>query len=443
MAVLVAGSVLLTVPAGASTATTVPARPSVPAPSVPAPADPAPADPAPDAAAGPVDAPPAPGPDTGSEELRAQVADLTSQVDALDVQAEVAFEDWNEVQAELDTLMAREVAAQVSLDDAGQALQADRAAASRRVRALYRTGGATEIAWTAFAGSGSGFAQAAQQYKAARVVLDSDAATVVRARDRVAVAVSSSAEVQELRRQRTALEAEAEVRHRTAEAALSARKALLATADAQLAETVERERVEAERVALEQALAAAAERAAQAAAVARADALALLSPEARAQALAQDSAGAAGPGGGPVRAGTVGSDVQAVIDRAAAGASSPTAAAAIRLAASRLGLPYTWGATGPGTFDCSGLTMWAYAQAGARIPRTSRQQYAGLPRVPVAELLPGDLVFYAHGSDPGSIHHVSIWLGDGLILTAPRTGDVVKVSPVWRQPLYGAVRVPG
>ena len=87
--------------------------------------------------------------------------------------------------------------------------------------------------------------------------------------------------------------------------------------------------------------------------------------------------------------------------------------------------------------------MWAYAQAGARLPRTSRQQYAGLPKVPVSSLLPGDLVFYAHGSDPGSIHHVAIWLGDGLILTAPRTGDVVKISAVWRQPLYGAVRPTG
>ena len=52
-------------------------------------------------------------------------------------------------------------------------------------------------------------------------------------------------------------------------------------------------------------------------------------------------------------------------------------------------------------------------------------------------------MFYADGSAPGSIHHVSIWLGDGLVLTAPRTGDVVKIAPAWRKPLYGAVRVQG
>ena len=273
--------------------------------------------------------------------------------------------------------------AQVTLDEAGRVLRSDQAHATRRVRALYRTGGTTEIAWTALATSGRGFSDAAAGFQQARVVLGSDAAGVARARDRVDVAVTASAEVQDLRRRRADLEDEAALRHRDAEAALAAGRALLAASGTALAEAVERERLEAERAALEAALAEAAARAA--------------AEQAAAQALAQGSAGAAGPGGGSVGAGTVGRDLQAVLDRAAAGASSPTAAAAIRAAGSRLGLPYTWGATGPGTFDCSGLTMWAYAQAGARIPRTSRQQYADLPRVPVSELLPGDLVFYAHG----------------------------------------------
>jgi cell wall-associated NlpC family hydrolase len=55
-------------------------------------------------------------------------------------------------------------------------------------------------------------------------------------------------------------------------------------------------------------------------------------------------------------------------------------------------------------------------------------------------MLPGDLLFYASGSAPGSIHHVSMYLGDGLMITAPRTGDVVKVSALWDKPVYGAVR---
>ncbi len=58
----------------------------------------------------------------------------------------------------------------------------------------------------------------------------------------------------------------------------------------------------------------------------------------------------------------------------------------------------------------------------------------------MAEAAPGDLIFYANGPDPGSIHHVALYLGDGLMLTAPRTGDVVKVAALWRTPVYGAVR---
>ena len=400
---------------------------------------------------------PSPDPAAGSEVVRAQVAALTAQVDQMDVQAEIAVEDWNAVTAELDALVTQEVQAQAALDDAGRALQADRAVATRRVRALYRAGGTTEIAWTVLAGAtdgtGTGLAQAASGFQAARVVLDSDAASVERARGRVDVAVTSSSQVQRLRRERAVLQTEAEERRRAAETALLVGRELLAAADDVLVEVVERERQEADRAALEAAL-----EAARAAAVARAAAAAQTVPAGlalqpadlvgmtsaeRAQALAQEAAGSAGPGGGAVRAGDVGADLQAVLERAAATAPSATAAAAIRAAGSRIGVPYTWGATGPATFDCSGLTMWAYAQAGLRLPRTSRQQYAGLPRVTVSSLLPGDLIFYANGSDPGSIHHVSIWLGDGLILTAPRTGDVVKISAVWRQPIYGAVRPAG
>ncbi len=107
------------------------------------------------------------------------------------------------------------------------------------------------------------------------------------------------------------------------------------------------------------------------------------------------------------------------------------------------GRPYQWGATGPGTFDCSGLTMWAYRQAGVSIPRTSRSQYAGLPRVPIDQMQPGDLVFFANGSSPSSIHHVGMYLGGGQMMHAPRTGDVVKVSALWSNGMYGAVRPTG
>lgn len=120
---------------------------------------------------------------------------------------------------------------------------------------------------------------------------------------------------------------------------------------------------------------------------------------------------------------------------------STAADAAVAAARTKLGFPYVWGATGPDVFDCSGLTMWAYKQAGVSIPRTSRQQYAGLPHVSTNDLLPGDLIFYAYNRlDPSSIHHVSMYIGDGMTLYAPESGDVVKIGPMRWGTIIGAAR---
>ena len=89
-------------------------------------------------------------------------------------------------------------------------------------------------------------------------------------------------------------------------------------------------------------------------------------------------------------------------------------------------------------FDCSGLTQYAYAQAGISIPRNSRAQYAALPKVSSDDLQAGDLVFWgSDASDPGSIDHVAIYLGGDQVVQAPQSGDVVKVSPMWWRQLRG------
>jgi len=123
----------------------------------------------------------------------------------------------------------------------------------------------------------------------------------------------------------------------------------------------------------------------------------------------------------------------------------PVARAAVRWALAQLGDPYRWGAAGPDTFDCSGLTSSAYRAAGVSIPRVSRAQWGAGPHVQLANLLPGDLIFYADNpSDPGTIHHVGIYIGNGLIVHAPHTGDVVRVASIWREGYAGATRiVPG
>ncbi|MEU1219670.1 C40 family peptidase [Streptomyces microflavus] len=108
---------------------------------------------------------------------------------------------------------------------------------------------------------------------------------------------------------------------------------------------------------------------------------------------------------------------------------------AIAYAIEQIGKPYEWGAEGPGSFDCSGLTSQAWAAAGRTIPRTSQEQWKQLPKVPVSSLRPGDLVIYFPKAT-----HVALYIGDGLVVQAPRPGTKVKASPVASNPLLGAVR---
>src|SRR6266566_5422310 len=118
------------------------------------------------------------------------------------------------------------------------------------------------------------------------------------------------------------------------------------------------------------------------------------------------------------------------------------AATAVAYAMRQLGKPYQWGAAGPAAFDCSGLTSSAYLAAGIVIPRVSADQFNAGPHVAVADLLAGDLVFYADDpAFPATIHHVGMYIGNGLMVHAPHTGDVVRVASIWRQGYAGAVRV--
>jgi cell wall-associated NlpC family hydrolase len=108
---------------------------------------------------------------------------------------------------------------------------------------------------------------------------------------------------------------------------------------------------------------------------------------------------------------------------------------AVEAALSKVGSPYQWGAAGPDSFDCSGLTMWAWAQAGVALPHNSGAQYAATPRVDRADLQPGDLLF--SGSP---IHHVGMYIGNGQMVEAPYTGATVRVVSADRSDYVGAGR---
>jgi cell wall-associated NlpC family hydrolase len=103
------------------------------------------------------------------------------------------------------------------------------------------------------------------------------------------------------------------------------------------------------------------------------------------------------------------------------------AGAAIAAARSQLGVPYRWGAASPGrAFDCSGLIMWAWAQGGKSLPHSSRSLFSMSQRISADQLQPGDLVF---GGNP--VHHVGLYIGNGMMIHAPHTGDVVRIAGIY------------
>ncbi|MET8554599.1 NlpC/P60 family protein [Streptomyces sp. NPDC004959] len=113
------------------------------------------------------------------------------------------------------------------------------------------------------------------------------------------------------------------------------------------------------------------------------------------------------------------------------------AGAAFSAAQTQLGKPYVYGATGPSSYDCSGLTSWAYKQAGVSLPRTSQAQAnAGTRIYSQSQLQVGDLVLFY-----GDLHHIGLYAGNGQVLHAPRTGTVVRYESIGNMPFQFGVRV--
>ncbi|MEU1405280.1 NlpC/P60 family protein [Streptomyces sp. NPDC005728] len=108
---------------------------------------------------------------------------------------------------------------------------------------------------------------------------------------------------------------------------------------------------------------------------------------------------------------------------------------AVEFATAQLGKPYVWGAEGPDSFDCSGLTSQAWAKAGRPVPRTSQEQWKQLKHVDIKDMRPGDLVIYFDDAS-----HVAMYVGDGAIIHAPRPGRTVTVAGAGSMPILGVVR---
>jgi cell wall-associated NlpC family hydrolase len=205
------------------------------------------------------------------------------------------------------------------------------------------------------------------------------------------------------------LVAERAAKRRQIKAALAERERLLDSINAEVQRLI-RERQEARERAARQAAAEAAREAAAAAAAAAEQETTAPSPT-------------PSPAPAPPPAGSLGQQ-------------------AVQVAMQFLGVPYVWGGASPSGFDCSGLTMYAYAQVGISLPHFTGAQWTAGPHVSSDQLAPGDLVFFTP-----SLGHMGMYIGGGSFIHAPRTGDVVKISSLsdpWYVSQYqGAVRVTG
>jgi cell wall-associated NlpC family hydrolase len=325
---------------------------------------------------------------------RAEAARLQREVARLDTEVEVLAEANAAAQGRLDAVIQQGHRQQATLERSELALQATRDAFAGDVRDLYARGplaplalllGARDTHELALAGGVAG--RVLERDRQALAVTGLAAGTV---RTRVAELEATQTQALALRRRLDGQAAAIGER-------LDRRRAMLATARAEVRAQVQAEW--ARREAVRRALVAAA-------------------------ALRARGLGFGGFADAP--------------------APSPQAAAAVRAALDQVGKPYLWGATGPGSFDCSGLVRWAYAQAGVPLPRTSREQFRAAPPVVDGGLRPGDLVFWATDpTDPATIHHVGLYVGQALMVHAPHTGALVRVDPLRPGGYAGATRPAG
>jgi len=330
-------------------------------------------------------------------DARTRASVLRVALVGLQQSTDTAVEEYDGAQETLAVAVTARVAAEQDLELARQGQQASTDAQTARVRSLYELGGPVALYGGALqAGSVSDVLRGMYD---ARRLLGRDA---------------RAARQQEARSARLAVAA------RTAEAAAQAQVRETVRVD-QLVATVrdllaqQRELVagaDAEVVRVAQAQQVAADRQAELAFTAQLAAAARAAPS----------------GSGPV----TGPDVPA----------SQRATVVLAAATAQVGKPYLWGATGPDAFDCSGLTRWAYAAAGIALPRTARQQWTAGVHPALADLQPGDLLFWGNDpADPATIHHVAIYAGGGRMVVAAHSGTLVQVQQVYAAGYVGATRI--
>jgi cell wall-associated NlpC family hydrolase len=352
--------------------------------------------------------------------LRAQAAKVQATIDRMNDQTEVLVERYNANQEALEATVTRQRQTTRQLAQARRQLAAAQELFGERMRSIYINGPVSGLEQLLEART-IGDAVVMTRYQQSATESDARAIAEVESSRAKLTRVASALTGQQ--REQESIRGELAGQHRDIEAKLAEQQRYLdrLTTDVkQAVEEEQRRQEELRRQALERKLAA--ERAAREAAAREAAAQA-----AATQAAAQQQ-----------------QQEQAAADPAP---SSPSSAAqqAISFARAQIGDPYQFGATGPDSWDCSGLTMKSYESAGISLPRTSAQQWTvGRHIQNMIDLQPGDLVFYAYNlNDASTIHHVALYIGDGMMIEAPHTGAFVRTASINRDDYFGATRVTG
>ena len=354
-------------------------------------------------------------------EKRAEAARIARELEAQGTRVSILAERLNQARLEAERLERQVRTATTELEAADREVAAVRARLRDRAVASYIGGRPMPMEQMLASGSANDVAVRATYVESVVGEERAMATTLDRAREQ------QQAYRADLDAARTAaravLDDVADQRRAAAEAA-AARRATLARVQGELGELVEAERV---RRAEEEARRVQAELAARRERAAREEA-------ARAAAAARETQEAARRAATTLRL-AVPPIAGAPADESG-GSPARGAEAAVAEARRQLGKPYEWGSPGPDSFDCSGLTSWAWRAGGRSLPHSSVAQFGATRRVELEDIQPGDLLFFG-----SPIHHVAIYAGNGTMIEASETGTPVRTASIYRRDLAGVGRV--
>jgi cell wall-associated NlpC family hydrolase len=380
--------------------------------------------------------------------LRDQAVAVQAAIDRMNDQVETVVEDFNANRDALQATLDRQRDTARRLDEARKRAADAETLMGERLRAIYMGGPVTGLEQLLEVRSVAD-AVAVTQYQQSASASDVEAIAAVRQRRQELSAIAAALGAQ--RRDQEQLQARLDDQRHDIQARLARQRRFLDRLSAGVKRAVAEEQQRQEnlrRAALARKLAAekaARDRAARDAA-ARAAARAAASRD-QSSSGSGDSGSSAAPGsasspssgGATAASASRSSGFRSTHSSSRGSAPAPSAAArAVAYARAQLGKPYVWSAEGPSSFDCSGLTMMAWRSAGVSIPRTSRQQLTIGRHISQSDLEPGDLVFFG-----SPIHHVGMYVGNGTMIEAPYTGQVVRFHSINRPDYAGATRPTG